>query len=85
MKLFAIAALLLSLNAFSATSGMKVEEVTPGSAYSQWKLQVGDVIQKINNKEVSSLNDLMKYMGEPKTVKTLNVLRDNKLMELKLN
>ena len=84
MKLILLAALLFSLSAYSNT-GIKVESVEPGSAYSQWTLQKGDVIQKINHKEVASLNDLMEHMGNPSSIKNLTVLRNNKEVEVKLS
>ncbi len=84
MKKVLLAALLFSLNAYSIDSGFKIASVEPGSTYSQWKLQNGDVIQKINNKEISSLNDLMTYMSNPTTVKNIKVLRNNKEIDFKL-
>ena len=74
MKFLLLATMMLSLNAFSKTPGFKMTEVTPGSVYSKWNIESGDIVQRINNQEVSSLNDLMKYMGEPSSVKSLRVL-----------
>jgi len=47
-------------------------------------LQSGDVVQKINDKEVNSLNDLMAYMGNPLSVKNIKVLRNNEEVDLKI-
>jgi S1-C subfamily serine protease len=58
--------------------------VEPGSMYSKWNLQSGDVVQKINDKEVNSLNDLMAYMGNPSSVKNIKVLRNNEEVDLKI-
>lgn len=85
MKFILLVTLLFSLNAFSSTNGFKVDSVEPGSAYSQWTLQKGDVIQKINHKEVTSLNDLMAHMGNPSSVKNLTVLRNNKEVEVTIS
>lgn len=85
MKLILSAALLLSLNAFANSTGVPVGKIEAGSAYSQWTLQEGDVIKKINNKEVASMNDLMAHMGNPKDVKNLTVLRKNKEIEVKIS
>jgi S1-C subfamily serine protease len=85
MKLFLLAALVFSLNAYSNNVGIKVDSVEPGSTYAQWTLQKGDVIQKINNKELVSLNDLMTHMGTPSSVKSITVLRNKKEVEIKLS
>jgi S1-C subfamily serine protease len=84
MKLLLLATFLFSFNVFSKTSGFKVTELVPGSVYSQWSLESGDVIQKINNQDVTTLNDLMKYMGNPSSVKSLKVLRDNNEIDIKI-
>ncbi|MFZ4712203.1 MAG: PDZ domain-containing protein [Bacteriovoracaceae bacterium] len=85
MKLILLATLLFSLNAFSATTGINVESVEPGSAYAQWTLQKGDIIKQINHKEVTSLNDLMAHLGNPSAVKNLIVLRNNNEVEVKIS
>ncbi len=82
MKLILLATLLFSLNVFSNTAGINVESVEPGSAYSQWTLQKGDVIKQINHNEVATLNDLIAHMGNPSAVKNLTVLRNNKVVEV---
>ena len=84
MKLLLIATFLFSLSVHSKTNGFKMTSVEPGSVYSQWSIQSGDVIQKVNNQEINSLNDLMKYMGNPSSVKTLKVLRNNEEVDIKL-
>lgn len=84
MKLLLIATFLFSLSVYSKTNGFKMTSVEPGSVYSQWNIQSGDVIQKVNNQDINSLNDLMTYMGNPSSVKTLKVLRNNKEVDIKL-
>ncbi|MBY0414966.1 MAG: PDZ domain-containing protein [Bdellovibrionales bacterium] len=83
MKRLIAVTLLLSLNAFASTTGFKITSVEPGSTYSTWELKEGDTIQKINNKDVASLNDLMGYLGNPTTVKILTVIRDNQEVIIK--
>ncbi len=78
MKFLLLVTLLISLNVYSKTAGFKLASVEPGSNLSQLNLQSGDIIQKINNKEINSLNDLMAYMGNPKSVKNIKILRNNK-------
>lgn len=85
MKLILLATLLFSLNVFSKTAGINVDSVEPGSAYSQWTLQKGDVIKQINHKEVTSLNDLMEHLGNPAAVKNLIVSRNNNEVEVKIS
>lgn len=85
MKLLLLVTLLISLNVYSKTAGFKIASVEPGSSLSQLNLQDGDVIQKINNKDISSLNDLMAYMGNPKLVKSIKILRNNKEEDFKFD
>jgi S1-C subfamily serine protease len=85
MKFLLLVTLLISLNVYSKTAGFKIASVEPGSSLSQLNLQSGDIIQKINNKEINSLNDLMAYMGNPKTVKKIKFLRNNKEENFEFN
>lgn len=84
MKLLLLVTLLLSFNVYSKSNGFKMTNVEPGSMYSKWNLQSGDIVQKINDKEVNSLNDLMTYMGNPSSVKKIKVLRNNEEVDLKI-
>ena len=84
MKLLLLIALLFSFSVYSMATGFKMASVEPGSMYSDWHLQSGDVIQKINNKEINSLNDFMKHAGNPDSVKTIKVLRNNQEVNLKI-
>lgn len=84
MKLLLLVTLLFSFNVYSKSTGLKMTSVEPGSMYSQWNLQSGDVVQKINNKEINSLNDLMAYMGNPSSVKNIKVLRNNEEVDLNI-
>ena len=83
MKLITLAALLFSMNVFSNPAGIPIDSVDPDSAYAQWSLKKGDVIKKINNKEVTSINEFREQVKNPSTVKTLTILRNNKEMEIK--
>lgn len=84
MKLLLLVTLLFSFNVHSKSTGFKMTSVEPGSMYSKWNLQSGDVVQKINDKEINSLNDLMVYMGNPSSVKNIKVLRHNEEVDLKI-
>ncbi|MDO9181659.1 MAG: PDZ domain-containing protein [Bacteriovorax sp.] len=85
MKFILLVTLLISLNVYSKTAGFKIASIKPGSSLSQLNLQSGDIIQKINNKDINSLNDLMTYMGNPKSVKSIKFLRNNKEKNVEIN
>jgi stage IV sporulation protein B len=61
------------------------QKVSPGE---EAKIQVGDLITKINGKEskdVSKVADLVKKAGESKTPLELTILRNNQELQLKLH
>lgn len=85
MKYLLLFTLLISLNIYSKTAGFKIASVEPESSLSQLNLQSGDIIQKINNKNINSLNDLMIFIGNPKSVKSIKFLRNNKEENVEFN
>ena len=63
---------------FANEKGFAVKEIQPGSFYSKIGLMEGDVIKKINNKSIQSLSEMMEYMGNVDSVKTVVVVRNGK-------
>jgi len=55
------------------TMNFKMTEIVPGSIYSHLNIQEGDIISKINGKEISNLNDIMSMFGRIKDVDHLSI------------
>jgi len=84
MKKLILALSLMSVFCFATDSGFKVNDIEASSLYSKMTIKKGDVIMKINGNNIKELNDLMKYMSKPNTIKTLLIIRNEKEKIIKL-
>jgi Do/DeqQ family serine protease len=68
----------------SATVGAVIASVDPGSAAESAGLRAGDIVAKVDGKNILSANDLSTRIGlrRPGDVVTLDILRDNKAMSI---
>ncbi len=67
-------------------TGIYVEDITKGSASDQAGLKKGDIITKIDEKNLSKMNDLREYIysKKPNDEVTLTVQRNRNISEIKL-
>lgn len=67
--------------------GVYVSQIMPNGPASNSNLKEGDLITKIDGKELNTINDLREniYEKTPNTEVTLSILRDNKEMETVVN
>ncbi len=65
-------------------AGFTVMDVEPGDSFSKMKLQAGDIIKKVNEKNVDGVNEVMELIQKPNNVKSLLVVREGKEVEVKL-
>ena len=78
MKKFILSFIFVLTLCMAGDSGFKVNEVQPDSFYSKISIKAGDVIKKINGNDITGLNELMGFMGNPDTVKSVVVIRDGR-------
>ena len=68
-------------------SGVYVSQIMPNGPAVNSDLREGDLITKINGKELNTINDLREniYEKTPNTEVILSILRDNKELEVVVN
>lgn len=63
---------------FASDLGFEITDIQQNSFYSKVQLKKGDVLKKINDKSISGMNEVMEFMGNPNSVKSILVIRDGK-------
>ena len=74
-------------NGIKFESGIYVENISNDSAVKNSGLKIGDIITKIDNRDLNKMNDLREYIytKKPGDEVTLFILRNRKQIDLKIN
>ena len=74
-------------NGIKFESGIYVENISNDSAVKNSGLKIGDIITKIDNRDLNKMNDLREYIytKKPGDEVTLFILRKRKQIDLKIN
>jgi len=69
---------------FANNKSFQVGVIEQDSFFDKIQLKSGDKITQINNKKIHNINDVMNFMSDTKSIKSVFIIRDGTKQEIKL-